>query len=118
MQLSLHLLQVPTIELRDLIKQELEKNPTLEEVPPETISLDQPQSFDDQESHDGRNDTESEFKQEFEALKRLDDEWRDYFNQSIAPAPAVRRRMNGANSSSTPLCRRSRYSSTCSASSV
>ncbi|MBI5397606.1 MAG: hypothetical protein HZA91_20100 [Verrucomicrobia bacterium] len=82
MQLSLHMLQVPTMELRELIKQELEKNPTLEEIPPETVSLDQPQSSDEQGPRDGRADTESEFRQEFEALKQLDDEWRDYFIQS------------------------------------
>jgi DNA-directed RNA polymerase specialized sigma54-like protein len=82
MQLSLHMLQVPTMELRDLIKQELEKNPTLEEIPPETVSLDQPESAEEQGPRDGRADTESEFRQEFEALKQLDDEWREYFMQS------------------------------------
>ena len=82
MQLSLHMLQVPTMELRDLIKQEMEKNPTIEEIPPETVSLDQPQSADDQIPRDGRTETESEFKEEFAALKQLDDEWREYFSQS------------------------------------
>jgi DNA-directed RNA polymerase specialized sigma54-like protein len=82
MQLSLHMLQVPTMELRELIKQELEKNPTLEEVPPETVSLDQPAKAEDQGPRDGRADTESDFKEEFEALKQLDDEWREYFSQS------------------------------------
>lgn len=82
MQLSLHMLQVPTLELRELIKQELEKNPTLEEIPPDTVSLDQPQSADDQGPRDGRADTESEFREEFAALKQLDDEWREYFSQS------------------------------------
>ena len=81
MQLSLHLLQAATPELCDLVKQELEKNPTLEEVPQETVSLDQPSDAGGESPRDGRNDTD-DFRREFETLKEMDDEWRDYFTQN------------------------------------
>ena len=82
MQLSLHLLQAATPELCDLVKQELEKNPTLEEVPKETVSLDQPSDAGGETPRDGRAETTDDFRQEFEALKEMDDEWRDYFTQN------------------------------------
>src|SRR5512136_3127871 len=82
LQLSLNLLQAATLELRDLVKQELEKNPTLEEIPQETVSLNQPDAAAAETPRDGRVETENEFREEFEALKNLDDEWRDYFSQS------------------------------------
>ena len=82
MQLSLHLLQAATPELCDLVKQELEKNPTLEEVPQETVSLDQPAAANGETQRDGRAETAEEFRQEFETLKEMDDEWRDYFTQN------------------------------------
>lgn len=82
MQLNLQMLQAATPELCDLVKQELEKNPTLEEVPQESVSLDQPPETSGEAPRDGRAETTDEFRQEFEALKQLDDEWRDYFTQS------------------------------------
>jgi DNA-directed RNA polymerase specialized sigma54-like protein len=82
MQLNLQMLQAGTLELSDLVKQELERNPTLEEVPQESVSLDQPPETTGEAPRDGRAETMDDFRQEFEALKQLDDEWRDYFTQS------------------------------------
>ena len=82
MQLNLQMLQAATLELCDLVKQELERNPALEEVPQESISLDQPPETTGEAPRDGRAETMEDFRQEFEALKQLDDEWRDYFTQS------------------------------------
>ncbi|MBI5686933.1 MAG: hypothetical protein HZC54_17835 [Verrucomicrobia bacterium] len=82
MQLNLQMLQAGTLELSDLVKQELERNPTLEEIPQESVSLDQPPETTGEAPRDGRAETTDEFRQEFEALKQLDDEWRDYFTQS------------------------------------
>ncbi len=77
---SLEFLQVPLMELRTLVQQEIEQNPTVEEVPPEKESV---------EIEPGSGDSETEAEEgelnfddaEFEALARLDDEWRDYFQQ-------------------------------------
>jgi DNA-directed RNA polymerase specialized sigma54-like protein len=82
MQLNLQMLQAGTLELSDMVKQELERNPTLEEVPQESVSLDQPPETTGEAPRDGRAETTDDFRQEFEALKQLDDEWRDYFTQS------------------------------------
>ncbi|MBI5819188.1 MAG: hypothetical protein HZA88_09370 [Verrucomicrobia bacterium] len=82
MQLNLQMLQAATPELCDLVKQELERNPTLEEIPQESVSLDQPPETTGEAPRDGRAETTDEFRREFETLKQLDDEWRDYFTQS------------------------------------
>lgn len=64
MQQSLHLLQAPVLELRQLVREELEQNPALEEEAPVEES------------------GEENFEEEFEQLSRLDDEWREYLAQS------------------------------------
>ncbi len=74
---SLELLQVPLLELRTLIQQELQKNPTLEEKLPETTQVEVEPGTQEPEK-----DTELNFKEEFDVLARLDDEWREYFHQS------------------------------------
>ncbi len=81
MQLNLQMLQAATPELCELVKKELERNPTLEEVPQESVSLDQPPETTGEAPRDGRAETSDDFRQEFAALKQLDDEWRDYFTQ-------------------------------------
>lgn len=91
---SLELLQVPTLELRALVRAELEKNPTLEEPPENTTPIE-----DDEDSpgHAGADDPKAlDFRKEFDALARLDDEWRDYFfqeeNNRVFTAEAAERR--------------------------
>ena len=82
---SLEMLQVPILELSTMIRQELEQNPTIEEILKEKESVEI-------EPGDGKQKDEEEldFDKEFEALAKLDDEWRDYFfqnlqNQSYSP---------------------------------
>ena len=69
LQQSLQILQVPMLELRNLVQQEIQTNPVLEE------ELTEPSVEDRQREQD-------EFKEEFERLAKLDDEWRDYMAQS------------------------------------
>src|SRR5213082_4007565 len=71
LQQSLMILQTPLLELRNLVQQEMETNPVLEELP------DEPGS--ESESSDDDN-----FKDEFEKLASLDEEWRDYMAQSAS----------------------------------
>ena len=80
---SLALLQVPILELRSLVQQEMEQNPTLEEKPTETASLD----AEPAEPEAPEENKELDFKEEFEVLARLDEEWRDYFQQDQAARP-------------------------------
>ena len=69
LQQSLHILQAPMLELRNLIQEELCSNPTLEE------DIQEPTIEDKKQEHD-------EFQEEFDRLAKLDDEWRDYMTQS------------------------------------
>ncbi|HEY8902236.1 MAG TPA: RNA polymerase factor sigma-54 [Chthoniobacterales bacterium] len=69
MQQSLQVLQAPVLELRNLVEQELQVNPVLEEEPPER----------EQETDGG-----DEWDDELREISRLDEEWRDYMSQSGA----------------------------------
>lgn len=69
LQQSLQILQVPMLELRNLIQQEIETNPTIE------IESTEPTIEDKQREQD-------EFQEEFDRLAKLDEEWRDYMAQN------------------------------------
>src|SRR5579885_336954 len=73
LQQSLVILQTPLLELRNLVQQEMETNPVLEEVPVESG-----------ENEAAENSSDDNFKTEFEKLASLDEEWRDYLAQSAA----------------------------------
>jgi RNA polymerase sigma-54 factor len=79
---SLEMLQVPVMELQTLIQNEIQQNPTLEEQL--TDSNDrlevEPMAGDSEEA----NNVEGDIDEQFEALAKLDDEWREYFRQSSA----------------------------------
>ena len=73
LQQSLLILQAPLLELRNLVQQEMETNPVLEELAtePNADGTEEPSSAD----------ADEEFKEEFDQLAKLDDEWRDYMAQ-------------------------------------
>src|ERR1700726_3605298 len=73
LQQSLLILQAPLLELRNLVQQEMETNPVLEELP------DAPNPDAPPESETPADDN---FKEEFDKLAKLDEEWRDYMAQS------------------------------------
>src|SRR5260370_41415178 len=73
LQQSLLILQAPLLELRNLVQQEMETNPVLEELPDEPIS---------DERNDAETASDEKFKEEFDKLAKLDEEWRDYMAQS------------------------------------
>ena len=62
------------LELRSLIQQEIEANPTLEveDIEPKL---------------EEKSREKEEFREEFDRLTKLDDEWRDYMAQSASYAP-------------------------------
>jgi len=76
MQQSLQLLQTPTLELRHLIQQELDTNPTLEDESLE-VSIEETSS----------PDADEEFDKEFAELSQMDEEWREYMAQARTAAP-------------------------------
>src|ERR1700744_4291083 len=71
LQQSLQILQAPMLELRNLIQQELQTNPTLED------DSNEPSIEDKQKERE-------EFQEEFDRLAKLDEEWRDYMSQSAS----------------------------------
>jgi len=75
LQQSLLILQTPLLELRNLVQQEMETNPVLEELPEDSGANER------SEAEDSADDN---FKDEFEKLASLDEEWRDYMAQSAS----------------------------------
>jgi RNA polymerase sigma-54 factor len=73
LQQSLLILQTPLLELRNLVQQEMETNPVLEELPDESPAA---------ERDDDAPSADNNFKEEFKKLVSLDEEWRDYMAQS------------------------------------
>ena len=71
LQQSLIILQAPLLELRKLIAEEMQANPTLEE---ETTEPEPDEKTTDTAADD--------FQEEFEQLAKLDDEWREYMAQT------------------------------------
>ena len=75
LQQSLMILQTPLLELRNLVQQEMETNPVLEELP------DLPAPDEPSEAEASADDN---FDNEFQKLASLDEEWRDYMAQSAS----------------------------------
>ena len=78
LQQSLLILQAPLLELRNLVQQEMETNPVLEELANEVEEQEQQKKPEDKKA----TSSDEEFKAEFDQLAKLDDEWRDYMAQS------------------------------------
>lgn len=81
---SLKILQVAQMDLRATIQEELQTNPSLEELSMDTPSLDEPDPRD-AENNDPKDEhstsEELEFGENFEILNKLDEDWRDYMSQ-------------------------------------
>ena len=75
LQQSLLILQTPLLELRNLVQQEMETNPVLEELPEDLGPNDRSEA---------EASADENFKDEFEKLASLDEEWRDYMAQSAS----------------------------------
>jgi len=92
---SLKILQVAALDLRSVIQEELQSNPTLEELPMDGMSPEKPEADngsadangDDtaasadgtpQEAPESGKGDEMDFSKEFEILGKIDDDWRDY----------------------------------------
>ena len=79
---SLKILQVAALDLRSVIQEELQSNPTLEELPMDGVSLDQngadaaaDGTAPDADGAEPRE--ELDFSKSFEILAKIDDDWRD-----------------------------------------
>src|SRR5512133_650739 len=75
LQQSLLILQTPLLELRNLVQQEMETNPVLEELSEDSGA---------DERSEAEASADENFRDEFERLASLDEEWRDYMAQSAS----------------------------------
>src|SRR5216117_2380935 len=75
LQQSLLILQTPLLELRNLVQQEMETNPVLEELPEDSGT---------NERSEAEASADENFRDEFGKLASLDEEWRDYMAQSAS----------------------------------
>ena len=95
---SLKILQVAALDLRSVIQEELQSNPTLEELPMEGMSAEKQEPESDESDANG-DDTgasaegtpdpvaeakseEMDFSKEFEILGKIDEDWRDYMSSA------------------------------------
>src|SRR6059036_1462002 len=81
LQQSLLILQTPLLELRNLVQQEMETNPVLEELTVEPAP---------DERSDAAPSQADNFDTEFQKLASLDEEWRDYMAQAGYSADGAR----------------------------
>jgi len=98
---SLKILQVPAQELRSTILEELEINPTLDELPHEGINIENSASLSKEEPNrssepEKEGSDELNFNQDYEIFNKLDEDWKDYFaqensNRSYSSEDAKRR---------------------------
>ncbi len=100
---SLKILQVAALDLRSVIQEELQANPTLEELPMEGESVDKPSDNGTEgdadnspnESDDGNASApddsttreEMDFTKQFEILGKLDEDWRDHMANAGGAQP-------------------------------
>src|ERR1700712_3477444 len=100
---SLKILQVAALDLRSVIQEELQSNPTLEELPMDGESIDKTDAPSPEEQGEGGAEPppadqgeqreEMDFSKEFEILGKLDQDWRDHMSsaggaQSYSPEDA------------------------------
>jgi RNA polymerase sigma-54 factor len=92
MQQAIKILQLPLMELRATIQEELNTNPVLEEL----LSDDEPvdarldevvkQVDEDRQPESDETYTDETFKEDFEKLKKIDEEWKDFYYQTYSSA--------------------------------
>src|SRR5450432_4095096 len=76
MRQSLKILQVAALDLRATIQEEMQSNPTLEELPMDDVSLEKtaaPGDADSGPDNDARE--EMDFKEDFQMLERIGQDW-------------------------------------------
>ena len=87
---SLKILQVAALDLRAVIQEELQNNPTLEESTMEDVSLQQENPDEppaESPAPEGEKREEMDFTKDFEILTKLDEDWRDYMSQAGGAQP-------------------------------
>src|SRR5206468_12435587 len=80
-----------TLFRSQLVHEELQQNPLLEEVSKDDAPRVEMEGGDESGVADERGEkNDKEFKEEFEALSKLDEEWREYFSQTNTDRKSTR----------------------------
>ncbi|HEY4299821.1 MAG TPA: RNA polymerase factor sigma-54 [Candidatus Didemnitutus sp.] len=83
MRQSLKILQVAALDLRATIQEEMQSNPTLEELPMEGVSLEKSASPEDADEGPDRDSREEmTFKEDFQILEKIGQDWRDQMSDT------------------------------------
>ncbi len=83
MRQSLKILQVAALDLRATVQEELQSNPTLEELPMDDVSLEKNAASDDDKNtpeHDQRE--EMDFSKDFQVLEKIGQDWKDHMSDT------------------------------------
>ncbi len=84
MQQAIKILQLPLMELRATIQEELNTNPVLEEAQNEEKAIDSNIEDITKDIEKQSSDYDDNFQEEFEKLKKLDEEWKEYYHQTYS----------------------------------
>ncbi|MCH8473921.1 MAG: RNA polymerase factor sigma-54 [Opitutales bacterium] len=82
---SLKILQSSALELQTVIAEELEVNPTLDDSPIDSVSIEEPladQKNQDEQSDNHDSSPSDESSDEFEILRQLDEDSREFYRDS------------------------------------
>ena len=81
MRQSLKILQVAALDLRATVQEELQSNPTLEELPMDDVSLEkEARSGDDNATPADDPREELDFSKDFQVLEKIGQDWRDHMS--------------------------------------
>jgi RNA polymerase sigma-54 factor len=83
MRQSLKILQVAALDLRATVQEELQSNPTLEELPMDDVSLEKNAASSDDKNtpeHDQRE--ELDFSKDFQVLEKIGQDWKDHMSDT------------------------------------
>ncbi len=83
MRQSLKILQVAALDLRATIQEELQANPTLEEMPMDDVSLEKTApNTDEGAAPDDDPRAEMDFGKDFQMLEKIGQDWRDHMSDT------------------------------------
>src|SRR5262245_55477006 len=83
MRQSLKILQVAALDLRATVQEELQSNPTLEELPMDDVSLEKnAQSGDEKDAPNDDAREELDFSKDFQVLEKIGQDWRDQMSDN------------------------------------
>lgn len=83
MRQSLKILQVAALDLRATIQEELQSNPTLEEMPMDDMSLEKAaENNDDKGTPSDDSREELDFSKDFQVLEKIGQDWHDHMSDT------------------------------------